>query len=120
MLDDDALNLVGDVIKAVHSILQMLVDLAAADELERIPAFDLLVEQLQPTVVGVVGVPFDARDLQADFVKLSGVACNVGQLLRRRVARVRNIRRLRPPFSRMSGSKFVISNSMMAFAVALH
>ena len=46
VLDDDALNLVSDVIKAVHTILQMFVDLAAADELECIPAFGLLVEQL--------------------------------------------------------------------------
>ena len=51
MLDNDALNLVSDVIKAIYGILQMLVDLAAANELERIPAFGFLVEQFQPAVI---------------------------------------------------------------------
>ena len=53
MLDNDALNLVSDVIEAIHGILQMLVDLATTDELERIPSFGLLVEQLETAVVGV-------------------------------------------------------------------
>ena len=59
----------------------LIFDFLNAVALHGIPAFDFMVEELQPTVVSVVGVPFDARDLQADFVKLSGVACNVGQLL---------------------------------------
>ena len=119
MLDDDALNLVGDVIKAVHSILQMLVDLAAADELERIPAFGFLVEQFQASVVGVVGVPFDARDLQADLVKLSGVRATSDSNATARCASSEQST-IASAIFRMSGSKFVISNSMMAFAVALH
>jgi hypothetical protein len=39
VLDNNALNLVADIIKAIDGILQVLVDLAAANELNRIPSF---------------------------------------------------------------------------------
>jgi hypothetical protein len=38
-----------------------------------------LVEQFKAAVVDVVGFPFDARDLQAEFVERRGVLRNVGQ-----------------------------------------
>jgi hypothetical protein len=44
VLYNEPLDFVSDVVKTVHTILQMLVDLAAADKLERIPAFGLLVK----------------------------------------------------------------------------
>ena len=119
MLDDDALNLVGDVIESVHRILQMLVDLAAANELERVPAFDLLIEQFQAAVVGVVGVPFDARDLQADLVQRRGVLPTSASIETPRDAQFGAFDDRVGHFAHVR-FELVISNSMMAFAVALH
>ena len=107
------------IIKAVNGILQMLVDFAAADELEHIPAFDLLVEQFKALVVVVVGVPFDARGPHADLVERRGVLRNVGEVRDGALARVPNPSTTASAIFRMSGSKLGIPNSMMAFAVAL-
>ena len=98
----------------------MLVDLAAADELERISAFDLLVEQFQAAVVSVVArrpsicvicrqISFSA----AAFLPTSG------SIETPRDASSEHSTTASAIF-RMSGSKLVISNSMMALAVALH
>jgi hypothetical protein len=38
-----------------------------------------LIEQFKPSVVAIVGIAFDARNLEADLVELCGVARNVGQ-----------------------------------------
>ena len=65
MLDNNALNLVADIIKAIDGILQVLVDLAAANELDRIPSFDFLIEQFKPSVVAIVGIALDAGNLEA-------------------------------------------------------
>jgi hypothetical protein len=78
VLDNNSLNLVTDIIEAINSIFQMLVDLTAANELHRILPFDFLIEQLKASIIGVVGIAFDARNLEADLVELCGVARNVG------------------------------------------
>ena len=119
MLDNDALNLVSDVIKAIHGILQMLVDLAATDEVERIPAFDLLVEQFQASVVVSSASP--SMRVICRQISLSAAAF-FATSDSNATARCASSEQSTTAFAifRMSGSKFVISNSMMAFAVALH
>ena len=118
MLDNDALNLVSDVIKAIHGVFQMLVDFAAADELKRIPALDLLIKQLKSSIVSVVGVPLDARDLQANLDAAAFFATSGSKAMARCASCVQST--TASANLRISGSKSVISNNMMALAVALH
>ena len=96
----------------------MLIDLAAANELERITAFDLLVEQFQAAVVGVVGVSLDSVICRQ--ISFSAVAFSTSASIETpRDARSEHST-IASAILRMSGSKVVISNSTMAFAVALH
>src|SRR5262245_36611878 len=62
VLDHDALDLVRHVVEAVDHLLEMIVDLVADEEGDRVGSRVLLIEPLQPGVVHLVGAALDLGD----------------------------------------------------------
>ena len=79
MLEDDALDLVADVVKTVDHLLQVIVDFLPAHKIHRVARFRPLVEDFQTAVVGLVSAPFYLGHLQADLIELPRVLADVGK-----------------------------------------
>src|SRR5436190_2752002 len=77
VLDDNGLNLVGDIIEEIDTLLQMIVDFLAAHKFHGIAKFGSLVKDFQSSIVDVIGAALETAYLQADFIELSNVAANI-------------------------------------------
>src|SRR4029450_9226355 len=79
MLDDNSLNLVGNIIEEIDALLQMIVDLLTAHKFHCIAKLGSLVEDFQPSIVDVVGTALETANLQANLIELSHMAADVRQ-----------------------------------------
>src|SRR3954454_22478 len=66
LLDDDAVDLVRDVVEAVGDLLEMVVDLCADDEIHRVAVAMLEEQFLQPDIMEIVDAAFQLAQLFRD------------------------------------------------------
>src|SRR6476620_2158801 len=66
VIENDALQLVGNVVEAIHDLFQVIVDLVAGDVVHRL-GFGAGIEILQPPLMHLVGLSFEMRNLLGDL-----------------------------------------------------
>src|SRR5262245_37492374 len=83
LIDDDRIDLVGDVFEAVDDLFEMIVQLRADDEFHRIALLTVRPrsekQRLDALVADVVGLLLDHDDLCRDGAEAGGVAADRAQ-----------------------------------------
>src|ERR1700743_221891 len=69
LLDHDAADAVGDVLEAVHHLLQVIVDLDAYDVAHRVAVAVAPEQRLDAQIVELVGIVLEPDDLVGDRVQ---------------------------------------------------